>query len=174
MKAGRCRTMFSWVARPGWSTWATRPCSEVLGMSDPIERWRRLHVRDLADLHERWRHRPDESDDRLMDPERWDEARRVWTVRSELELVRLLGALRWWNAKHTLWFRGETKYWEKSPPARYRGDDTTAGAVRWLSENARRSRALRDRSPFARLAILQHYGCPTLLLDVTLNFEVAC
>jgi len=26
----------------------------------------------------------------------------------------------------------------------------------------------------ARLAILQHYGCPTSLLDVSRNFEVAC
>jgi FRG domain len=148
-------------------------------MSDLIERWKRLHVLDLADLRERWRTRPEDSgksDDRLMDVDRWNEHKRVWIARNEIELVRLLGGLQVLNPKHTLFFRGESEYWEDAPPGRYRKGNAnkTPAAVKWLNEHASSTRALRDRGRFARLAILQHYGCPTSLIDVTSNVEIAC
>lgn len=142
-----------------------------------VAHWVRLNVRTLADLHERWRSRPEASKDPLMGQERWpvEPSHPRWVVKSELELVRLLGALQWFNPDLALWFRGEGRFFASAPPARYRRDDDPLPALlRWFTAHAARDRALRDRSPLERVALLQHYGCPTSMLDLSANLDVSC
>jgi len=91
--------------------------------------------------------------------------------------VRLVGALHWLNKDFTLWYRGENSYFESALPSRLRakpGEDRTPKATAWISKHAGKDRALRDREPAERVAILQHYGCHTSLLDLTANLESAC
>jgi hypothetical protein len=96
----------------------------------------------------------------------------VWTVRSELELVRVLGALQFRNPEMHFWFRGEREYHENALPKRLRiapaESVVTGKGVAWLDKHSSIDRAIRDRSALARLAILQHYGCPTLMLFASL------
>jgi len=141
----------------------------------PLDRWTRLHAQTLADVWNRWRRRPEAGTDPLIEDDRWNG--NVWLVRSELELVRLVGGLHWLNPKLMLWFRGEHGYYERALPSRLRGRKDpalTVRGMRWLNEQAARDRALRDRSQLARAALLQHYGCPTSFLDVTSSLETAC
>jgi len=111
----------------------------------------------------------------LLGPGRFDT--KVWTIKSELELVRLLGALQWMNPRLKLWYRGEKQFHTSAVPSRLRPEQNanlTTQGVKWLNLHAREDRALRDRSPLARAAILQHYGCPTSLLDISASYEAAC
>jgi FRG domain-containing protein len=98
-------------------------------------------------------------------------------VTSELELIRIIGALRWHNPGLELWFRGEPAYFSKALPSRIRDPKSgplTPLGLGWLDSKAGHDRALRDRSPLARVAVLQHYGCPTSLLDLSASYDVAC
>lgn len=145
-----------------------------------LRQWVRLHLQSLDDLHRRWIPSPDALDDPLLGDDRREQKAEhhwVWTVKSELELVRLVGALQWQNKDFTLWYRGENKFHPSALPSRFRDkpeDDRTAAAITWMCKNAWRDRALRDREPAERIAILQHYGCHTSLLDLTANLESAC
>jgi hypothetical protein len=139
--------------------------------------WARLHTQNLDDLWNRWRSNAQTFDPLTRKGRRPEPPCGIWVVKSELELVRLLGGLHWRNPQHTLWFRGEGGYHPKALPTRYRdgcNPKETKKGVRWLNKNAGVDTALRDRSPLARLALLQHYGCPTSFLDITLSYEVAC
>ncbi|MEZ4224650.1 MAG: FRG domain-containing protein [Polyangiaceae bacterium] len=141
-------------------------------MNSAVEIWAKLHTHDAAALHERWMKNPDEIDDSLLD-DRYRHG--VWTVKSELELVRLIGGLQWMNPKLKLWYRGEARFHPSPLPGRFRPDSVDPRkAWKWLNDNADKDRAIRDRGPLARAAILQHYGCDTSLLDLTANYEVAC
>jgi hypothetical protein len=143
-----------------------------------LKHWSKLHAFDAAALRQRWSSNPDPKyDEALLDGNRFSAAG-VWTVKTEIEMVRLVGALQWQNPRMALWFRGENAYFPKALPARFRISRAKAAAtgrgIAWLDKHAARDRALRDRSPLARAAILQHYGCPTSLLDLTSSYDVAC
>ncbi|MBI4317547.1 MAG: FRG domain-containing protein [Chloroflexi bacterium] len=134
---------------------------------------------DARTLRNRWLSSPDpRQDDRLLAKNRFDEGTAVWTVTSEIEMIRLLGALQWHNPRLKLWFRGETKYFPNALPKRLRVSSSDAAltslGIAWLNSVAGRDRALRDRRSLARAAILQHYGCPTSLLDLSSSYDVAC
>jgi FRG domain len=140
--------------------------------------WARLHATTAAEVRERWLTNPDNTvKDALLDPKRFDERTNLWSLESELELARLLGALQHYNRPLKLWYRGEKELYENAIPRRLRGPDDesvlTQEGIKWLSRHAGRDRALRDRGPLARAAILQHYGCPTSLLDLSASHEVA-
>lgn len=141
-----------------------------------LRTYARLHLCKQDELWERWKQNPDlPIEDRLHDA--FDRGRGVWEVRSESELTRLVGALQWRNPAYKLWFRGEGSYHERALPSRYRPGrvaTATSRGVRWLNRVSGADRALRDRSPLARAALLQHYGCPTSFLDLTASVEVAC
>jgi FRG domain len=144
-----------------------------------LTQWSRLHTVDAVALRRRWQSNPDpKPDERLLDAGRFDRRTKVWTVEGELEMVRLLGALQWQNPRMRLWFRGENSYFPRALPARLRvpaqQSMRTVKGINWLDSHAGKDRALRDRSPLARAAILQHYGCPTSLLDVSASYDVAC
>jgi hypothetical protein len=147
-------------------------------MPDDLRQWAKLHAVSASLLHERWSSNPNPKvDEKLLGSNRFDSKNGVWVVTSELEMVRLIGALQWQNPELKLWFRGETRYFPSALPSRIRkpkSQSLTSLGVRWLNHNAFRDRALRDRGPIARLAILQHYGCPTSLLDVSASYDVAC
>jgi len=148
-------------------------------MAFTLRHWARLHTIDAAALRTRWTTNPDkEFKEDLIDPSRYDLATGVWTVKSELEMTRLIGALQWQNPRMKLWFRGEDKYFPGAPPKRMRLTKTestvTVQGVRWINAQAKFDRAIRDRSPMARAAILQHYGCPTSLLDVSASYDIGC
>lgn len=148
-------------------------------MTLSLEHWSKLHTVNAVALRKRWRSNPDPpQDEALLEDGRFDEITRVWTVTSEIEMVRLLGALQWHNPRMKLWFRGEKSYFPKAWPRRLRvspGDATlTKVGIAWLDSVAFRDRALRDRNALARAAILQHYGCPTSLLDISSSYDVAC
>jgi hypothetical protein len=117
--------------------------------------------------------------DALVEDSRYAQDTNVWTVHDELELVRVLGGLQWLNPSFTLWYRGEGAYIASAEelPRRHRrsaAEDETTQGMAWIDRKAECDRALRDRGPLARAAILQHSGCPTSLLDVTASYEVAC
>lgn len=140
--------------------------------------WRQLHTVDAEQIYERWTTNPDgHIDDRLIGDDRVTGGGDtfVWTVRTRAELVRLVGALHHYNGDSALWFRGERDRFRQALPARMRGDDKALFlAIRkWLQTVSGRDRVLRDRGALARLAILQHYFCPTSLLDVTSNLDIA-
>ena len=129
-------------------------------------------------VRKRWRTNPDDTvDDDLLDPGRFNQETKVWTIKSEVELVRFLGALQWYNPRLKLWYRGEKEFYKSATPSRLRpGNEPvlTQEGIKWLNRHAWRDRALRDRGPLARAAILQHYGCPTSLLDLSASHEMAC
>lgn len=142
--------------------------------------WVALHAKTLEDVRTRWASSPDSTIDPLNKESRWNDAAKTWRVTSALELHQLVGALQWLNPDLQLWFRGEGTHYPSSLPSRYRpgGDSdgpslaTKAGRAH-LNKHAHLCRSLRDREQFARLAILQHYGCPTSFLDVTKSVDVA-
>lgn len=142
--------------------------------------WTALHSTTLEDIRERWANNPDGTVDPLNRDARWDKSRGVWRVTNALELHQLVGALHNRNPDLQLWFRGESKYFPSARPARYRPQPDSDGPSRatqlgreYLDRHAHRCRALRDRDKFARIAILQHYGCPTSFLDVSKSMDVA-
>jgi hypothetical protein len=150
--------------------------------SYPGYRWRRLHTVDALEIRERWTVTPTSVrvDDALLDRQRFRAlpASRdvVWTVKSRYELIRLVGAVQFFNQRCNLWFRGEPDLHPHARPSRYRDakrDHLTADGLRWLTQAARASPLIRHRRPLARLAILQHYGVPTSFLDVTSSVDVA-
>jgi hypothetical protein len=147
-------------------------------MAFSLEHWASLHAFDARRLRRRWITNPEGSYlEDLLGRERFDDPRGIWTVKSEAELVRLVGALQWHNPRMTLWFRGESGHFASAVPSRCRGKaqgDVTRRGVAWLDARAHIDRALRDRRPLARLAILQHYGCPTSLVDISASHELAC
>ena len=139
-----------------------------------MKQWVGLNVVTLAQLHQRWLHKPGDRTDALMTNARWNDT--CWKVKSELELVRLIGALHVQNPNLQLWLRGEQHYWPTALPSRARqpsGLDPTPSAVAWLNACAPLQRVIRDRGTLARVAILQHYRCPTSFIDVTTSYEVA-
>ncbi len=148
-------------------------------MAFSLKHWSRLHTVNAVALHKRWLSNPDaQLSDALLDETRFNEKTGVWAVNSEIELIRLLGALQWHNPRMKLWFRGEAKYYRKALPKRVRVKSSEAKltnvGIEWLDSVAHLDRALRDRGALARAAILQHYGCPTSLLDVSSSYDVAC
>jgi hypothetical protein len=91
--------------------------------------------------------------------------------------MRLLGALQYLNPNLQLWYRGESNYYPTARSSRYRAEtetDPTPRAIDWFNKHAGEDRGLRDRGPMERAAILQHYGVPTSLLDITSSIAVAC
>jgi hypothetical protein len=144
-----------------------------------LKHWSRLHTVNAASLHKRWLSNPDPPQkEALLEADRFNAITGVWTVKSEIEMVRLLGALQWHNPTMKFWFRGEKSYFPNAWPRRLRvspadANQTSAG-IAWLDSAAGRDRALRDRNAIARAAILQHYGCPTSLIDVSSSYDVAC
>lgn len=78
------------------------------------------------------------------------------------------------------YFRGQAGLWDiKSSLFRHYGTErfepariTSAAAVRWLKDNRLIAAAIRDNENYA-LAVAQHYGCPTDLVDVTTSLRVA-
>lgn len=78
------------------------------------------------------------------------------------------------------YFRGQSGLWDiVSSAFRHYGTDrferatiTSAAAVRWLKDNRLIAAAIRDNENYA-LAVAQHYGCPTDLVDVTTSLRVA-
>jgi hypothetical protein len=148
-------------------------------MTTSLSQWARLHLVDAAAMRTHWDRNPERRfTERLLDPERFDRGGAIWSVRTELELHRILGALQFRNPEMHLWFRGEQAFHEKALPKRLRISTAEAAltgkGVAWLDKHSSIDRAIRDRSALARLAILQHYGCPTSLLDVSRNHEIAC
>ena len=128
-------------------------------------------------MRDRWSQGLDSIRDPLLDSTRYNSDTKVWTVHTELEFVRLIGGLQWLNPTHNLWFRGERHFYPTVLPRRYRqGVDQAQTEIlaRWLSRQAQYDRAIRDRSSLARAAILQHYGCPTSLIDLSLSHDTAC
>ena len=157
----------------------TLPLAKFRTMTFSLKHWSRLHTVNAVALHERWLTNPDAPvSDALLDTTRFNMKTGVWTVENEIELVRLLGALQWHNPGMKLWFRGEAKYYRKALPKRVRVKSSEAKltnvGIKWLDSVAHLDRALRDRGALARAAILQHYGCPTSLLDVSSSYDVAC
>src|ERR1043166_1475895 len=117
-------------------------------MAFSLKHWSRLHTVHAAAVHKRWHSNPDPPlSDALLDSGRFE--RGVWTVRSELELIRLVGALQWHNPRMKLWFRGEAKYFANALPKRLRVKSPDANltkcGIRWLASVAHLDRALRDR-----------------------------
>lgn len=148
-------------------------------MAFSLKHWSRLHTFNAVALHKRWQSNPDPPlSDALLGSGRFNKITGVWTVDSEIELIRLVGALQWNNPRMKLWFRGEAKYFPKALPKRLRVKSSEATltntGIKWLDSVAHLDRALRDRGALARTAILQHYGCPTSLLDVSSSYDVAC
>jgi hypothetical protein len=144
-----------------------------------LHHWARLHTVSAVAVRDRWLKSPDKSlRDPLLDPSRFSEVGRVWTVASELELIRVIGAIQWLNPRLKLWYRGEKQFYPKASPSRSRLSSSDATVTKrsldWLNLHAEKDRALRDRSPLARVALLQHYGCATSLLDVSASHEAAC
>lgn len=141
--------------------------------------WSKLHTVNAVTMRKRWKANPDPKPiEDLLDKDRFNPDTGVWKVKKEVEMVRLLGALQWHNPRMKLWFRGETSYFRNALPARLRVSaaraNLTKKGIKWLDSVAGRDRALRDRNALARAAILQHYGCPTSLLDVSSSYDVAC
>jgi len=148
-------------------------------MTNSLSLWACLHTVNATAVRERWRNNPEQDvKEDLLIGDRFDPNTKVWTIKSELELVRLLGALQWMNPRLKLWYRGEKQFFPSAVPRRIRlpwkETFVTQQGVEWLNLHAWQDRALRDRSPLARAAILQHYGCPTSLLDITASYEAAC
>ena len=136
-------------------------------------------VVDAPQLWSRWQSaqqdRARRFTDSLLDDERSEDGSH-WIVKSHLELLRLIGALQFHNQRCSLWFRGENQRFPYARPRRYRTpglDSAVVDGMKWMVDAAARSPLLRDRSPLARLAILQHYSVDTSLLDVTSSHEVA-
>lgn len=142
--------------------------------------WRSLSVVDASQLWIRWKSAQKDKtkrfSDSLLDDDRSEDGNH-WVVKSRIELVRLIGALQFYNQRASLWFRGENRRFKESQPRRYRtggkGMDAVLRGMEWIQTSAERSALLRDRSPLARLAILQHYNVPTSLLDVSASIDVA-
>ena len=85
-------------------------------MAFSLEHWSKLHTMDATALRQRWSSNPDpEYDEALLGAGRFS-ATGVWTVESEIEMVRLVGALQWQNPRMKLWFRGRVV----TSPARFR------------------------------------------------------
>jgi len=148
--------------------------------STAAARWRLLNAVDAQYMFLRWRERGQR--DPLTDTGRFTPnayGSGIWTVKSDQEVRRLVGALQYRNQRCTLWFRGEGRQYDHATPARYRSASGPAAGdhprayLWWLRRNFPRSRTLRDRSDLGLLALLQHYGVRTSMLDVTRSFEVA-
>jgi len=99
-----------------------------------------------------------------------------WAVEDLLELTRLVGALQYQNPRCLLWFRGEHQWHQRATPSACRGSDKWAcflEATRKFNKKRGEGRLFSNRGDLARWAILQHYGAPTPLLDVTTSLRIA-
>ena len=99
-----------------------------------------------------------------------------WAVENMLELTRLVGALQNQNPRCLLWFRGESNRYQNVTPKACRSDkewDDFLKMAKWFNCNAGKGRLFNNRSELARWAILQHYGAPSPLLDVTTSLRIA-
>jgi len=99
-----------------------------------------------------------------------------WVVKSWFEFIRLVGALQYNNPKYLLWFRGENKRHTNATPKAFRSVEYWNDFLKtskWFDSNSGKGRLFNNRSKLARWAILQHYGAPTPLLDVTTSLRIA-
>ena len=81
------------------------------------------------------------------------------------------------NPRCLLWFRGERKWYPNATPSacRKKGNkwNEFLAMTKWFNHNAGEGRLFSNRGKLARWAILQHYGAPTPLLDVTTSLRIA-
>jgi hypothetical protein len=150
-------------------------------------KWRRMSVFDGVDLKERWNAKiRDMVDEPLLKREPSGECTDLkddscrsnyWKVENLLELTRLVGALQNQNPRCLLWFRGERKWYPNATPSacRKKGNkwNKFLAMTKWFNHNAGEGRLFSNRGKLARWAILQHYGAPTPLLDVTTSLRIA-
>jgi hypothetical protein len=102
--------------------------------------WARFHTVDATALRKRWQANPEGNVvEALLDPDRFNEDTEVWTIKSELELIRLLGGLQWTNQHLKLWYRGENRFYTSAVPSRTRPEADT-GLIRQGREMAQRTR----------------------------------
>jgi transposase len=148
--------------------------------------WQRLSVFDGSHLKKHWE---DETRNMVNEPilertppcpkcEAFDDdaCPNLWIVKSLLELTRLVGALQHKNPRCLLWFRGEHNINKKATPKACRSSKEWRAfkeMTEWFNNNAGKGRLFSNRSELARVAILQHYGAPTPLLDVTTSLRIA-
>lgn len=149
-------------------------------------KWRRMSVFDGVDLKERWNAKiRDMVDEPLLKREPCSECTasndhacrsNSWAVENLLELTRLVGALQNQNPRCLLWFRGKRKMYQNATPKACREKDKWddfLAMTKWFNRNAGKGRLFSNRGELARWAILQHYGAPTPLLDVTTSLRMA-
>ena len=154
---------------------------------EKARKWRRLSVLDGRHLKERWSAKKirDMVDEPLLKREPYSKCTdsnddtcrsNSWTVENLLELTRLVGALQNQNPRCLLWFRGERNRYLNATPKACRSDkewDDFLEMTKWFNCNAGEGRLFSNRGELARWAILQHYGAPTPLLDVTTSLRIA-
>lgn len=150
-------------------------------------KWRRMSVFDGVDLKERWGAKiRDMVDEPLLKREPCSERTdsnddscrsNSWTVENLLELTRLVGTLQNQNPRCLLWFRGEREWHPNATPSACREKEDKwnefLAMTEWFNRNAGKGRLFSNRGELARWAILQHYGAPTPLLDVTTSLRIA-
>ena len=148
-------------------------------------KWRRMSVFDGMDLKKRWNA---EIRDMVNEPLKRDPCNECksssddacqsdsWAVENLLELTRLVGALQNQNPRCLLWFRGEHKRRPNATPKACRSNKEWVDFLemtKWFKSISGKGRLFNNRGELARWAILQHYGAPTPLLDVTTSLRIA-
>lgn len=162
---------------------------ECMSTNKAARDWRAVYVYDSETMWERWDSSgakdPLVADGRFVPfrelPSGADSDEKTWVVESYDELIRLVGGLQYWNRDLDLWFRGEGGSHAHARPKALRSSDKWKEALKvqeWLRPVLKahlhdRDSIVRDRSPLARLALLQHYGAGSPFLDVSRDPHVA-